>query len=178
MRGLDYKRHRRVTAIGVGLVFIVILAAIMGMQDSINALVGHEAPGFSLQNLDGKIVNLSEFKGKVVILDFWATWCGPCRMEIPAFIQLQKKYGKRGFTFVGVSLDRKGPAVVREYVKKTGMNYPQLMGSNDVIENYGNFNGIPTTFIIDRKGVIRNVFQGYHPEEVFEREIQKLLGEN
>jgi thiol-disulfide isomerase/thioredoxin len=149
----------------------------VGIQSSTTSLIGRPAPAFTLQNLEGKIISSSVYKGKVVVLDFWATWCGPCRMEIPSFITLQKKYEKKGFTFIGVSVDENGPAIVADFAKKNGMNYPQLMASYEVITRYGSFEAIPTTFVIDRKGVIRKVLQGYHPQSVFESEIQKLLGE-
>ncbi len=146
-------------------------------QVSNDPLVGRAAPQFTLQDLDGKNVSLSSFKGKVVVLDFWATWCPPCRQEIPHFIDLQNKYGKKNFTFLGVSVDQDGPSVVKTFVAKNGMNYPQLMATQQVVMNYGKIDGIPTTFVIDKKGVIRNVFVGYHPKEVFEKEIQKYLAE-
>jgi thiol-disulfide isomerase/thioredoxin len=162
-------------------VILVVAGAISGIavaiQSSTTSLIGRPAPAFTLQNLEGTMISSSVYKGKVVVLDFWATWCGPCRMEIPSFIALQKKYQKQGFTFIGVSLDENGPAIVADFVKKNGMNYPQLMGTYDVIARYGSFEAIPTTFVIDRKGVIRKVLQGYHPQSVFESEIQKLLGE-
>jgi peroxiredoxin len=175
-RGKNTRSNVMVAVVFI-IIFVLAIGIALGTQRSTNPFVGQTAPAFELKNLDGKTVSSSEFKGKVVVLDFWATWCGPCRMEIPSFIQLQKKYEKKGFTFVGVSLDQDGPDVVRDFVKKTGMNYPQLMASYEIFKNYGSPDAIPTTFLIDRKGIIRTVLRGYHTQSVFESEIQKLLGE-
>jgi peroxiredoxin len=161
----------------IGVMIGAVAGIAVGIQSSTTSMIDHPAPAFSLKNLEGKTVSSSAFKGKIIVLDFWATWCGPCRMEIPSFIALQEKYQKQGFTFIGVSLDENGPAVVADFVKKNRMNYPQLMGTYDVITKYGSFEAIPTTFVIDRKGIVRKVLQGYHPQSVFESEIQKLLGE-
>lgn len=170
-------KHYTLMVISIFLVIFFIRINVAAAQPSTGSLIGQPAPAFALKNLDGKTVSSSEFKGKVIILNFWATWCPPCRVEIPSFILLQKKYEEKGFTFIGVSLDEDGPRIVKNFVKSAGMNYPQLMASYEVVMNYGNFEAIPTTFVIDRKGIVRNVLQGYHTQSVFENEIQKLLGE-
>ncbi len=131
------------------------------------------APGFSLADLSGKPVSLADFKGKVVVLDFWATWCPPCRREIPDFITLQGEYGPRGVQIVGIALDE--PEKVHAFARENGMNYPVLLGSDDVSMRYGGIEGIPTTFIIDRSGKIVNRFEGFRPKSVFEQEIKKNL---
>ena len=87
-----------------------------------------------------------------MILNFWATWCAPCRLEIPYFIELQKRYGDRGLAVIGVSLDEQGPDVVKEFVKQLGVNYPIVIGNEKITEAYGGIEGIPTTFVIDRQG--------------------------
>lgn len=171
------KRFALIVAGSILAIGVFAFGSTSGTQSSTKSLIGSPAAAYTLQNLDGKTVSSAAHKGKVVILDFWATWCPPCRMEIPSFIELQKKYEKKGFTFVGISLDQDGPQVVKDFAAKYGMNYPQLMGSYEVVTNYGSFEAIPTTFVIDRKGTIRRVLQGYHPQSVFESEIQKLLGE-
>ncbi len=171
-------KHSALMVISIFLViFFIRINMLAATQPSTGSLIGQPAPEFVLNNLDGKAMSFSEFKGKVIILNFWATWCPPCRVEIPAFILLQKKYEKKGFTFIGVSLDENGPRIVKNFVKSAGMNYPQLMASYEVVMNYGNFEAIPTTFVIDRKGIVRNVLQGYHTQSMFENEIQKLLSE-
>lgn len=131
------------------------------------------APAFTLTDLDGKSVSLADFRGKVVVLDFWATWCPPCKREIPDFIDLQKEYGSQGVQIVGIALDE--PDKVSAFAQQNGMNYPVLLGSNEVSMKYGGIEGIPTTFIIDKSGKIINKFEGFRPRQVFETEIKKLL---
>jgi cytochrome c biogenesis protein CcmG/thiol:disulfide interchange protein DsbE len=133
------------------------------------------APDWELSDLNGKRVNLSDFRGKVLILDFWATWCAPCRVEIPHFVELQKQYGDKGLTVIGVSLDEQGPDIVKKFVKQLGVNYPMVMGNEKVTESYGGIVAIPTTFVIDRQGRIVGRHMGYEDKAVFEKEIQSLL---
>ncbi len=133
------------------------------------------APPFDLQDLNGKSVKLSDFKGKVVILDFWATWCPPCRAEIPHFVELQKQYRDKGLVIVGVSLDQGGPDVVSSFVKQQGINYPIVMGTEDVSSRYGDIQAIPTTFVIDQNGNIVDKHEGFTDKDVFEKEITPLL---
>ena len=110
------------------------------------------APDWQLNGPTGKTVKFSDFRGKVVILNFSATWCAPCRLEIPYLIELQKRYGDRGLAVIGVSLDEQGPDVVKEFVKQLGVNYPIVIGNEKITEAYGGIEGIPTTFVIDRQG--------------------------
>ncbi len=131
------------------------------------------APAFTLTDLEGKPVSLADFRGKVVVLDFWATWCPPCKREIPDFIELQKTYGSQGVQIVGIALDE--PDKVQAFAQQNGMNYPVLMGTDEISAMYGGIDGIPTTFIIDKTGKIVNRFEGFRPKEVFEGEIAKLL---
>jgi thiol-disulfide isomerase/thioredoxin len=133
------------------------------------------APEWQLNDPDGKAVKLSDFKGKVVILDFWATWCPPCRAEIPGFISLQKQYAAQGLTVVGVSLDTDGASVVKSFMKRVGMNYPVVIGDEKIASNYGGITAIPTTFVLDRNGNIVTSHQGYASQVVFESEIRPLL---
>jgi peroxiredoxin len=129
------------------------------------------APGFTLTDINGKSVSLSDFRGKVVILDFWATWCPPCKQEIPDFISLQKEYGPRGLQVVGIALDE--PGKVQTFARQNGMNYPVLLGTQDIASKYGGIRGIPTTFVIDKTGKLVNKFEGYRPRSVFESEVKK-----
>jgi thiol-disulfide isomerase/thioredoxin len=133
------------------------------------------SPAWELKGVDGKPVKSSDFAGKVVILDFWATWCGPCRMEIPGFIELQKQYADKGLVVVGVSLDQDGASVVKSFMDKTGINYPVVLGDETIVNAFGGVEGIPTTFIIDRDGRIVGKHVGYAPKAEFESEIKPLL---
>jgi len=135
------------------------------------------APSFTLQDLNGKTVSLSDFKGKVVVLDFWATWCPPCVKEIPHFIELYEQYKDKGFAIVGISLDREGISVVKSFVRKYRVNYPILMTDGQVDKAYGGIPSIPTTFVIDSAGNIRQKYVGYREKAVFEADIKKLLAE-
>ena len=133
------------------------------------------APEWQLKDPDGQAIKLSDFKGKVVILDFWATWCPPCRAEIPEFIALQKQYAAQGLTVVGVSLDTDGAAVVKSFMKRNGMNYPVVIGDDKIAGDYGGISAIPTTFVLDRTGNIVSSHQGFASQVVFESEIRPLL---
>ena len=133
------------------------------------------APAWKLKDPDGKVVTSELFKGKVVVLDFWATWCPPCRAEIPGYVLLQKKYEADGLVFVGISLDTEGPAVVKKFMKDYGINYPIVMADDEILGAFAPIQGYPTTFIIDREGRVRNKKLGREPTAEFEREILAIL---
>lgn len=133
------------------------------------------APAFALAGVRGEMVQLSDYRGRVVILDFWATWCPPCREEIPHFIALQERYSEQGVTIIGVSVDQGGPQTVAAFAETLQINYPLAMADNDILQAYGGIRGIPTTFVIDRQGRIVKKYVGYQDPSVFERDIQALL---
>ena len=133
------------------------------------------APGWELQNTDGQTIHSSDFKGKVVILDFWATWCPPCKAEIPGFIALQNEYGKKGLAVVGISVDEGGAAVVKQFAQQSGMNYPVLLADEKTPRAFGGIEAIPTTFIIDREGRIVTKHLGFTEKDEFEKELKPLL---
>jgi peroxiredoxin len=152
----------------IGTIFL--LAGILAAQQK------KLAPDFTVTTIDGSKVTLSELKGKVVILDFWATWCPPCRQEIPGYVELKKKYGKK-IEIIGISVDRSVDPV-KEFYKKNKINYPVAMATRDILESYNSIyrlQYIPTTFIIDRDGYIRDIKVGFVSKSEFEKSILKLL---
>jgi peroxiredoxin len=142
---------------------------------------GQIAPAFTLDNAEGKKISLADFKGKVIILNFWATWCGPCKREIPDFIELQKEYGSKGLQIVGVSVDQDGWNVVKPFIAQNGLNYPVLLYTEDVYNAYqqlipsGEQGAIPCTFIIGKDGAIRQHLVGSADRATFEEMIKPLL---
>lgn len=132
------------------------------------------APDFTLSDLAGQKLQLSTYRGKVILLDFWATWCDPCRDEIPHFVELQNKYRDQGFQIVGVSMDD-APAPVHEFYQRFRMNYPVVMGDANTGELYGGILGLPIAFLIGRDGRIYAKRIGATDISVLEKEIVKLL---
>ena len=136
-----------------------------------------EAAAFQLKDFQGRSVNLADYKGKVVLLDFWASWCVPCQTEIPRFMEWQQKYGTKGFQVVAVSMDDDEKAA-RRFVRRLKLNYPVAMGTASLAESYGGVLGLPANFIIDREGRIAAKYVGETDLKAIEAEIQKQLGEN
>lgn len=137
----------------------------------------NQAPNFTLVDTNGKKVSLSDYKGKVVILDFWATWCPPCRRGIPDLIDIQKQF-KNKIAVLGISLDTDTKGDVPSFIKNMGINYSVLYASPEVVQAYGNIDAIPTSFIIDKKGKIVNQHVGLTPKETLISEIKNLLGKS
>ncbi len=133
------------------------------------------APNFSLKDADGKPVNLSDFRGKVVLVNFWATWCGPCEAEIPWFVEFEKQYKDRGFAVIGVSMDDDGWKSVRPYVASHKINYHIVIGSEVVSQQFGDINALPTSFVLDREGRIASSHEGLIDKADYQNEIVKLL---
>jgi cytochrome c biogenesis protein CcmG/thiol:disulfide interchange protein DsbE len=131
---------------------------------------------FVLKDMNGEDVNLADYKGKVVLLNFWATWCGPCKYEIPAFVELQDKYRDQGVVFLGLSVDDPVEKL-KPFATQYKMNYPVLVGDgrDDVQDAFGPIWGIPVTFMIGRDGKICKRHMGLGSKEQFEKEIQSLL---
>ena len=139
-------------------------------------LIGNTAPDFELQSLDGAKLRLSSLRGKGVLLNFWATYCGPCKIEMPWFVELQNEYGPQGFQIVGVAMDDASTDDISKFAKDMRVNYPILLGKEAVGLSYGGVNVLPTTFFLDRDGkVIAREF-GLQSRSVFVDHIKESLG--
>jgi peroxiredoxin len=137
---------------------------------------GKRAPDFTLKDYTGKTVRLADYKGKVVFVNFWATWCGPCKYEIPMFVELQQKYGARGLNLLGISID--DPVEdLKPFVDEHRMNYPVLvgLGHEDVQDAYGPLMGVPVTVVVARDGTICTRYFGLRPKDRFEQDLKSLL---
>lgn len=135
---------------------------------------GKPAPAWKLKDLEGKKVSLEDFKGKIVVLNFWATWCPPCVKEVPDFIALQKQYGADGVAFVGVAVDD-DKKDLKKFIEKEGVNYPILISTDKVLKDYGDVGMIPTTFVIDREGKITAKHAGLVEKAVLEADLKPLV---
>jgi cytochrome c biogenesis protein CcmG/thiol:disulfide interchange protein DsbE len=134
-----------------------------------------EAPDFQLTDLEDKVVSLSDYKGNVVFVNFWATWCGPCRMEIPHFVELIDEYGDDGFVVLGIALDPREFDKVPGFSEQMGINYPVLYDKSGVSNLYGGIRSIPTTFVVNREGKIVDRIVGSRPKAEFERIVTTHL---
>jgi peroxiredoxin len=184
---------KTVSAFGVSLVFTYVLLGTGCSKGSVKAsaksdaiakpaqfqlkdAVGQPTPEFSLKDGNGQTVHIADYKGKVVLLDFWATWCGPCKVEIPWFIDFERQFKDQGFAVLGVSMDEDGWSVVKPYVKDRQMNYRILLGDDKVSTAYGGLDALPTTLLISREGKIASVHEGVSMgKEEFKNAIAQLL---
>ena len=149
-------------------VLIIVIAVVIAMVISASRLhrktagsttlqgdgIGAVAPDFTLATIDGKKVKLSDYRGKAVLLNFWATWCGPCKVEIPWFMDLEKQYGPQGLVVLGVAMDDNGKTAVVKFSQEMKIDYTVVLGNDAVADQYGGVEGLPTTFYIDRNGKI------------------------
>jgi cytochrome c biogenesis protein CcmG/thiol:disulfide interchange protein DsbE len=134
------------------------------------------APDFTLPTVaGGSSLKLSDYKGKVVLVNFWATWCPPCREEIPDFIKVRNSLNAKGFEIIGIAMDEGGAKVVAPFAKEYGITYPLVLGNRDVTKRYGGIRGIPTSFLIDRDGKIAEKWVGMISEETLEKAVKAVL---
>ncbi|HEY3874876.1 MAG TPA: TlpA disulfide reductase family protein [Candidatus Kapabacteria bacterium] len=133
------------------------------------------APDFSLMDINGVAHKLSDYRGKVVMLNFWATWCPPCRKEIPEFAELQQEYGPAGIQFVGIAMDDEGASTVKPWLTTHSVSYPILLPDGKVADAYGVNSSIPVTFVIDKNGMIQSTFVGWREKPVVEAMFKPLL---
>src|SRR6266545_985498 len=136
---------------------------------------GQAAPDFELTDLNGKSVKLSDYHGKAVVVNFWATWCGPCKTEMPWLVDLQQKYGPDGLQILGVAMDDSGKDTITEFAKDMHINYPVLMGKETVAQLYGNVQFLPSTFYVDRNGKIVDRVFGIVDRSEIEANVKKAL---
>ena len=133
-------------------------------------------PDFTLPSaVDGKDISSKDFKGKVLLVTFFATWCPPCRQEIPSLIQLQNDLSTKGFSVLGLSLDEGDPDIVNELVEHDKINYPVLMADRDVVSDFGGVTGIPTSFLISHEGKMIRTYAGYVPHELLKQDIEEII---
>ncbi|MFU8818544.1 MAG: TlpA disulfide reductase family protein [Desulfurivibrio sp.] len=153
----------------------LLLAGVAGCSEKQSTAID-TMPRFSLTSaLDESTINSSDFKGKVMVITFFATWCPPCRQEVPTLIALHSKYADRNFSVLGISVDLGDTRVVRNFMSELGINYPVAMSGPDTPKSFGNVFGIPTSFLIDRKGNVVQRYDGYVDITVLERELQAIL---
>lgn len=136
------------------------------------------APNFSLKDENGATVTLADYQGKVLLLNFWATWCGPCKIEIPWFMEFQRQYKNRGFEVLGVAMDDDGWKAVKPYVSDHKFNYRVVLGNDSVATSYGGIDALPTTFVITQNGKILTSHIGLVNREDYVKEIESLLDAN
>ncbi|MDD5758587.1 MAG: TlpA disulfide reductase family protein [Desulfobulbaceae bacterium] len=135
-----------------------------------------KVPDFALPSIqDQKMIDITKFRGKAVLINFWATWCGPCVQEIPSLISLQDEFGPQGLAVIGVSMDSNGEGPVKNLIAKTGINYPIVMGDAKISRDFGGIFGIPASFLIDQSGTVRKRFNGWTSHEAFAEEIKQVL---
>jgi len=160
---------------------VLALAACTAHSSTVKAAVKAEAerkpaPDFTLKDAEGKPVKLSDYRGKVVLLNFWATWCGPCKIEIPWFMDFEQQYKDKNFAVVGVSLDEDGWDAVKPYLESRKVNYRVVVGTEQVAQLYGDVDSLPTTFMIDREGRIAAIHVGLVSKNDYIHDIVQLLG--
>lgn len=151
-------------------------AAPGGMPDGSPDFRGKQAPDFTLQTLDGKQVRLKDLRGKAVLVNFWATWCAPCKIEIPWFIKLYQQYQPQGFEILGVDAEDIPQAEAQKAAKALNINYPVLLRGDKIGDQWGGLDGLPTSFYIDRNGKIVDQTVGLYSRDEVEHNIEKILG--
>ena len=164
-------------AITVMLVFGFHMAR-QSRSSTVGDMKGQPAPEFALESLDGQTVHLSDFRGKAILLNFWATWCEPCKIEMPWFVDLQKQYGPDGFQVIGIAMDDASKEDIAKFAKQMGVNYPILIGKEAVGDSYGGLPFLPATFYIGRDGKVIDKIFGLKGKGEIESDIKRTLAQN
>lgn len=155
---------------------MLVLGAVLILHFQDTSAADSEGVKFSFPGLDGKAINLEDYRGKVVLVDVWATWCPPCRMEIPGFIKLYDEYKDKGLVIIGISIDEDGIKAVKPFAEEFKINYPiALADGSDVTKVFGPIRGIPTKFLIDKDGKIVQKMVGYRDEDALKKVFMPLL---
>jgi len=170
----------RIHAVAASAALILLLAGCSRFSNSSEVSLKSEskrqqAPNFKLKDASGDVVNLADYRGKVVLVNFWATWCGPCEVEIPWFVEFEQKYKDQGFAVLGISMDDDGWKAVRPYIASHKINYRVMIGSEVVSQQFGDIDSLPTSFILDRQGRIATNHVGLVDKRDYRNEIVKLL---
>ena len=142
---------------------------------SVPEIRGKQAADFALPDVEGMTVRMADFQDKVLLVNFWATWCQPCLIEIPWFLEFQEQYGPQGFEVIGISLDDEGAEVVKPFMEKHGMTYTVLIGDEEATELFGGILGLPTSFLVDRDGKYYSMHRGLVSRDIIEDELLALL---
>jgi peroxiredoxin len=168
------ERHmKHLLILAAAAIFVLFFLLFVGHASSGDS-VYPSAPGFVLEDLEGNTHTLDEYKGKVIFLNFWATWCPPCRQEIPGFLELYEQYKDEGMVILGISLDQQGEAAVKSFAGKMDITYPLIMASRDIMEKYQPGQYIPATIVIDKEGRVRDRHVGYFPKTDMEKMFLQL----
>ena len=163
----SFRGHAMLRSIVLGLLFITLPSIATGQ--------GNKAPALALKDLRGRNLRLSDYRGKVVLLNFWATWCPPCRAEMPELVRMQREYRSKGLQVIGVTYPPQTAAEVRLFVRELKVNYPVALGTKKTMSLFGQSETLPVTVIIDREGNVRDVIEGILLPKEFEQKIKPLL---
>lgn len=156
-------------------IFVILICLLSFVSYCKKPVQVSDLPAVELKDLNGATVDLSQFRGKPMIVNFWATWCGPCRFEIPMLNELHKKYSSRGLVIVGISTDEEGASIVKPFMKELPIDYASLVKGKDTEEKFGGVWALPTTIFFDKQGKQVDKILGVQPREVFEQKIQQML---
>jgi cytochrome c biogenesis protein CcmG/thiol:disulfide interchange protein DsbE len=153
----------------------IILVIVLALSPAAAMAQGKKAPALALKDLQGRKVSLSDYKGKVLLINFWATWCPPCRAEIPDLVKMQREYKNRGLQVIGITYPPETIREVRQFSRKLRINYPIALGTKEIKSLFDQSETLPVTIVIDRDGNIRNRIEGILLPEEFEQKIKPLL---